>query len=49
MSAMEAIVNPRMPGSLLDADYPVYGVLISCRITTELLDELLSTVPLLSF
>jgi hypothetical protein len=33
MFLMEATVNPRHPGSRLDADHPENGVLIPCRIT----------------
>jgi hypothetical protein len=36
MFFMEAIVDPKPPGSRLDADHPENGVLIPCRITAGL-------------
>jgi len=42
MLFMEAIVDPAAPGSLLDADHPVNGVLIPRRNTKSALNESVS-------
>ena len=39
MFFMEAIVNPELPGSRLDADHPENGVLIPCLFTNLTLTE----------